>query len=203
MQDVSMRRRLQALVIAAAVALLVISGALLFGMGKPAQAQSIPEPPCTTLYCLDKTATPNPATVGEPITFTITERCPGGIECIDNSVLVDQLPSGLTVESVDPAGTCSWSGNTVTCGRRIFFPNAPFTLTIVATPTGCGTFTNTASHTGGEFNATAEVTYTVVRCPPPTKEQCKNGGWSNPEFAFPNQGTCERAVNRQNRQSRQ
>jgi Ca2+-binding RTX toxin-like protein len=39
MHDVSMRR-LQALVIAAAVALLVVSGALLFGMGKPAQAQS-------------------------------------------------------------------------------------------------------------------------------------------------------------------
>jgi len=31
------------LVIAAAVALLVVSGAMLFGMGKPAQAQSDPE----------------------------------------------------------------------------------------------------------------------------------------------------------------
>jgi hypothetical protein len=200
MHDVSMRRKLQALVIAAAVALLVISGALLFGMGKPAQAQSNPEPPCTTLYCIDKTATPNPATVGEPITFTITQRCPVAVECIGNQDLVDQLPpeAGLTNVSVDPAGTCSASGNTVTCGRRIFFPTAPFTLTIVATPTECGTFKNTASSTGGEFSATDEVTFTVVGCPPPTKEECKNGGWE--DFGFPNQGRCERAWNRQNRQ---
>jgi Domain of unknown function DUF11 len=199
MQDVSMRRMLATLVIAAAVALLVVSGALLFGMGKPAQAQSDPEPPCTTLFCLDKTATPNPATVGEPITFTITERCPGGgpAGCTDIQTLVDQVPPELTVDSVAPAGTCSATGNTVTCGTRVSLPTQPFTLTIVATPTECGTFRNTASH-GGGFPSTATVTFTVVGCPPPTKEECKNGGWE--EFGFPNQGTCVSAWNRQNRQ---
>jgi hypothetical protein len=184
------------------VALLVISGALLFEMGKPAQAQSIPEPPCTTLFCIDKTATPNPATVGDPITFTITQRCPiASALCIGNQVLVDDLPpeAGLTNVSVDPATVCSTtSENTVTCGQRVFTATAPFTLTIVATPTECGTFKNTASQSGGEFNATAEVTFTVVGCPPPTKEECKNGGWE--EFGFPNQGRCERAWNRQNSQ---
>lgn len=197
MHDVAMRKRLAALVIAAAVALLVVSGAMLFGMGKPAQAQSVPEPPCTGLYCLDKTVDSNPATVGEPITFTITERCPGGFECSNPFALVDPLPSGLTVESVDPAGTCSWSGNTVTCGPRISFPNAPFTLTIVATPTECGEFTSTAGQTGGAFQYTASVTFTVVGCPPPTKEECKKGGWE--EYGFPDQGTCVSAWNRQNR----
>jgi uncharacterized repeat protein (TIGR01451 family) len=203
MHDVAMRRRLAALVIAAAVALLVVSGALLFGMGKPAQAQSVPEPPCTTLFCLDKTVTPNPATVGEPITFTITERCPGAPECRSGVDLVDQLPSGLSIDSVDaneptnPDYQCSTSGNTVTCPPfRNYFPTAPFTLTIVATPTECGTFTNTVSKPATGTTATA--TFTVVRCPPPTKEQCKKGGWE--DFGFPNQGTCESAVNRQNRQ---
>jgi hypothetical protein len=46
MHDVAMRGRLAALVIAAAVALLVVGGAMLFGMGKPAQAQE----PCTTNF---------------------------------------------------------------------------------------------------------------------------------------------------------
>jgi hypothetical protein len=61
-------RRLAALVIAAAVALLVVSGAMLFGMGKPAQAQET-YTSCTSspsggdVFCLDKTA-PSTATVG-------------------------------------------------------------------------------------------------------------------------------------------
>jgi hypothetical protein len=208
MQDVAMRRRLAALVIAAAVALLVVSGAMLFGMGKPAQAQSDPEPPCGQQFCLDKTADSSTAIVGEPftfivgepITFTITQRCPG-IEpprgCIDFNALVDTLPSELTVESVDPAG-CTTSGNTVTCPPSRFFTSTqPFTLTIVATPTECGEFTNTASLPTAPNPFTAKVDFTVVRCPPPTKDDCKNGGWR--ELGFPDQGTCVSAVNRQNR----
>lgn len=104
--------------------------------------------------------------MGEPITFTITERCPlNAPGCLDLFPLVDQLPSGLTVESVDPA-ECTESGNTVTCqGTRFFTPTEPFTLTIVAIPTECGSFTNTASH-GGGIPATAEATFTVEGCVP-------------------------------------
>jgi hypothetical protein len=47
---------------------------------------------------------------------------------------------------------------------------------------------------------TAKVTFTVVRCPPPTKEECKDGGWE--EFGFPDQGRCVSAVNRENRENR-
>ena len=103
MHDVAMRRRLQAWVIAAAVALLVVSGALLFGTGKPAQAQSVPEPPCGTEVadqgCIDKTATPGTVEVGDQITFTITQRCPGNAQgCLyfASPPIVDTLPTGLT-----------------------------------------------------------------------------------------------------------
>jgi hypothetical protein len=41
MHDVAMRRMLAALVIAAAVALLVVSGAMVFGMGKPAPRRNL------------------------------------------------------------------------------------------------------------------------------------------------------------------
>ena len=188
-------RRILVLLSTMTIAVLAISGAMLFGMGEPALSQS--EPPCNFNFCLDKRADKDTVTVGEQITFTITERCVAPTGCFDSSPLVDQLPSGLTVDSVDPATLCSTSGNTVTCGERSSSPTAPFTLTIVATPTECGSFTNTASH-GGGTSATATATFTVVGCPPPTKEECKKGGWM--KFGFPDQGTCVSAVNRQNRQ---
>ena len=164
-----------------------------------AQAQSVPEPPCTTSFCIDKTANPSAAVVGEPITFTITQRCVTPGTCVDTRPIVDEVPSGLSIVSVDafdpiqPNYQCTTSGNTVTCsGQRFFTITQPFTLTIVATPTECGTFTNTAG--GGS------VTFTVEGCPPPLptmKEQCKKGGWK--DFGYPDQGTCISDVNRRNR----
>lgn len=48
-----------------------------------AQAQ---EDSCTVatsaVYCLDKTAGPNPANVGKPLTFTITSHCAPGSPCV-------------------------------------------------------------------------------------------------------------------------
>jgi hypothetical protein len=139
------------------IAVLAVSGALLFGMGKPAQAQSVPEPPCTTSFCIDKTATPNPGTVDKPITFTITQRCVTPGTCVDTRDIVDEVPSELSIVSVDafdpiqPDYQCPTSGNTVTCSQlRFFTETQPFTLTIVATPTECGTFTNTVSNGGSD-----------------------------------------------------
>jgi hypothetical protein len=190
-----MRRTIPLLSTMTIAVLLVSVAALLWTQQAKAQE------PCNFSFCLDKTADRSTVTVGEPITFTITERCIH-IECTVFPPLVDQLPSGLAVDRVDDSQAdiqCTTSVNTVTCpGRRISTPTQPFTLTIVATTTECGEFTNTASNSVDPDGA--EAAFTVVRCPPPTKEQCKNGGWSDPAFAFPNQGTCESAVNRQNRQ---
>jgi uncharacterized repeat protein (TIGR01451 family) len=195
-----MSRRPAGLVIAALLAMLVVSGAMLFGMGKPAQAQSVPEPPCTSNFCIDKTANHSTVEVGQQITFTITQRCVVPGTCVDTRPIVDEVPSGLSIVSVDandfddPDYQCTTSGNTVTCSAiRFFTITQPFTLTIVATTTECGTFTNTASGGGS-------VTFTVEGCPPPLptmKEQCKKGGFM--EFGYPDQGTCISDVNRRNR----
>ena len=173
------------------IAVLAVSGALLFGMGKPAQAA---RKDCDTNFCIDKTAAPDTVEVGEQITFTITQRCPETPACASLFDLVDQLPSGLTVDSVDDSQAdyqCSTSGNTVTCPGgpvvRQWTQDQPFTLTIVATTTECGTFTNTAS--SGE--ASGEVTFRVT-CLPATKEECQNGGWR--DLGYPNKGACFRAV---------
>ena len=106
---------------------------------------------------------------------------------------------GLTVVSVDDNGAgsqCTTRENTVTCGSREFTPTQPYTLTIVANTTECGTFTNTAS--AGVYSGSA--TYTVEGCPPQlptTKQQCKKGDWK--EFGYPDQGTCISDVNRRSR----
>ena len=94
----------------------------------------------------------------------------------------------------DPDYQCTTSGNTVTCAQvRFFSETQPFTLTIVATPTECGTFTNTAS----AGSSTGSVTFTVEGCvptTPTTKEQCKKGGYE--EFGFKNQGQCVAFIER-------
>jgi fimbrial isopeptide formation D2 family protein len=180
----------------------VVVGVLVFCvaallLAQQARAQSVPEPPCTTNFCIDKTANPLSVAVGEQITFTITERCPIALACGTTYPISDTLPAGLTLVSVEDNladALCTAIGNTVECTGIIrSTPTAPFTLTIVATATECGTFTNTAS----SANSSGSVTYTVVGCPPSlptTKEQCKKGGYR--EFGYPDQGTCISDVNR-------
>ena len=146
------------------------------------------------IYCIDKTANPSTVTVGERITFTITDRCAINT-CLAFGALVDELPSGLRIESVedsDPNFQCSTNVNTVTCPEVTFTSTQPFTVTIVATTTKCDTFTNTAS----DGSRSGQASFTVEHCVPTTKAQCKNGGWR--DLGWPDQGTCITAVN-QNR----
>jgi len=191
-------RRTVVLSASAALAVFLVGVAMLLWTQ---QAQA--EEACAEHFpvCLDKTATPSTVEVGEQITFTITERCFGEGCVVGIADLVDTLPSGLTVESVVHAGAlqpagyeCTRSENTVTCPSPRFITfEQPFTLTIVATTTECGSFTNTVSD---PLFSSVEATFTVVGCPPSlpmTKAECKNGGWIG--FGYPDQGTCISDVN--------
>jgi uncharacterized repeat protein (TIGR01451 family) len=72
---------------------------MVFGMGNPAQAA---RRVCNTNSCIDKTADADTVEVGEQITFTITQRCPNVTVSFNSFVdLVDTLPSGLSIDSVD------------------------------------------------------------------------------------------------------
>jgi uncharacterized repeat protein (TIGR01451 family) len=169
-------------------------------------------------FCTEKTASADTVQVGEPLTFTIRGYCtPTLINCgsFSSVGMKDTLPKGLDFDSASATGfsgpelgnppqpTCSESEGTVTCAPVAFWfdiPSGtavPFVATIEVIPRQCGTFTNTAQISG--FPSVSE-TFTVVQCPPPTKEECKKGGWSNPALGFPDQGTCVSAWNRQNRQ---
>jgi Domain of unknown function DUF11 len=198
-----MRRSVVRLASGLAAMLLVALGALLWTL--QAQAQE----PCTVDGCIDKTATPDTVAVGEPVTFTVTERCifPTAV-CVNTLELTDAVPSAFTIDSVadsQPNYECSTSGNLVTCPGlprfRTYSPANPFVLTIVATPTECGSFTNTALVGSPPRPDWREARATVmVACLPTTKEQCKNGGWR--DFDYPNQGLCIKDVNLRRASSR-
>jgi hypothetical protein len=93
-----------------------------------------------------KTASPDPVSVGEPLTFTIEVDFEPGEQ---GAIVVDELPESVQFVSaqVDPLGECfPVDDNTVLCA--VENPNiqegGTATITIVVTPTECGTFTNTA-----------------------------------------------------------
>ena len=170
-------------------------------------------------FCAEKTATPDPVKVGEPLTFTIRGYCtPDRINCgrFASGGMTDTLPEGLEFVRASATGyggpvfgnppqpTCTFSESdrTVTCAPLAFWfdlPSGtavPFVATIEVTPTECATFTNTANVAG----QLVSETFTVVGCGPTvptTKEECKKGGWSN--LRWPDQGTCIGAWNNQNR----
>jgi hypothetical protein len=171
---------------------------------------------CQFNHCLEKTvSSEDPVKVGEPLTFTIREFCtltPPLVACessFSELGLTDTLPAGVEFVSATATGyggtelfprpqpTCSESAGAVTCAplsyRFSTIPGSetesPFVATIEVIPTQCGTFTNTASSPTGR---TVSETFTVVGCPPPSKEQCKEGGYE--QFGFENQGRCIKAV---------
>ena len=108
---------------------------------------------------LTKTASPNQAVIGQPVTFTITlataEGDPSGFDTI-----IDTLPAGVQfVSASSDQGTCTESGGTVTC-EDVFVPeNGTATVTIVVIPTQCGTFTNTAQDTASHSEIAAQLEF--------------------------------------------
>jgi hypothetical protein len=93
-----------------------------------------------------KTASPDPVSVGEPLTFTIEVAFEPGEP---GAIVVDELPDSVEFVSaqVDPLGECFLvDDNTVVCAveNPDIQNGGTATITIVVTPTECGTFTNTA-----------------------------------------------------------
>ena len=108
----------------------------------------------TNLPCADKspsvdvsirkTANDAPATVGQPMTYTLT--------IVNNSRVtapavqaVDVLPAGVVFMSATPSqGTCSYSTGVVTCALGNMPGLSTATVAIVVRPTEAGTLINTA-----------------------------------------------------------
>jgi hypothetical protein len=130
--------------------------------------------PCSGGACLDITVSPDPATVGQPLTITITASCAPGSSCAstDTSGLTDTLPSGMSNVSATASGdqpaNCTEGATTVTCAPETYTDTTPFVETISAVPTQCGTFSDTAK-------GAAPATFTVVGCSTPTYSNTQYG----------------------------
>ncbi len=116
-----------------------------------------------------KSASPDPATVGSPLTYTVvgTNNGPDGATGV---TVTDTLPAEVTFGTATwtgaSNGTCSHAGGIVTCAIGSLANAASVTITIVVTPTAAGSITNTASVSGAQTdlvpgNNSASITTTV------------------------------------------
>jgi uncharacterized repeat protein (TIGR01451 family) len=128
---------------------------------------TVPTTPVTPSIDLSvtKTDSPDPATVGNSLVYTI-QASNGSSATATGVVVTDQLPAGVTLVSVSASqGSCSGQP-TMVCALGSLGPGATATITIVVQPTAAGTITNTVTIHGGQpdsnpLNDTAVAT-TVV-----------------------------------------
>jgi uncharacterized repeat protein (TIGR01451 family) len=90
---------------------------------------------------ISKADSPDPVTVGDNLTYTITVTNRGP-DAAANVVVTDTLPSGVTFVSASPG--CVHVAGVVTCNLRYIPAGGSVTITIVVTPTAPGTISNTA-----------------------------------------------------------
>lgn len=88
---------------------------------------------------------PDPVVVGNTLTYTLNVSN-GGPDTAIAVVVNDTLPDSLTgISATTTTGTCSVSGQTVTCDLGGMAPGAGETISIDATPTETGTIQNTGT----------------------------------------------------------
>ncbi|MBK9055264.1 MAG: S8 family serine peptidase [Chloroflexi bacterium] len=121
------------------------------------------------------TDAPDPAEVGETITYTLTVNNAGPNSATGVTV-VDTLPAAVTYQSATPSqGSCMQANGFVTCDLGSVANGAAATVTIVVTTTQTGTVNNTAGvyATSGDpniINNGATTTTEVVPVTGPTTD---------------------------------
>jgi uncharacterized repeat protein (TIGR01451 family) len=93
---------------------------------------------------ISKDDSPDPVTVGDNLTYTITVTN-NGPDAAANVVVTDTLPSGVTFVSASPG--CVHAAGVVTCNLGTIAVGDSVTITIVVTVTAPGTISNTATVT--------------------------------------------------------
>jgi len=91
---------------------------------------------------LTKTDSPDPAHVGQQLTYTLTVTNSGPLVAT-GVVVTDQLPKSTGFGSA--SSPCVRSKNSVTCSFGTIAAGASRTATLVVKPTAKGTITNTAT----------------------------------------------------------
>jgi uncharacterized repeat protein (TIGR01451 family) len=126
------------------------------------------------------TDAPDPASVGQPVTYTIgvTNAGPSIATAV---ALADTLPSGATyVSAASTAGTCTHAGSGVSCDIGTLAAGSAATVTIVVTAAVAGTLSNVATASAAEpdadaSNDSATAATTVTEPTPPPASGCGCG----------------------------
>jgi uncharacterized repeat protein (TIGR01451 family) len=162
------------------IASLLLGMLVLIAIGYSGGASAAPGP---TDLSITKTDSPDPVVQGNNVTYTIrvTNPNPSGGNDAASVVVTDNLPSTADVDYVSAtpsAGTCTKSGNTVTCDLGTVAAGTTATVTIVVKTKKTGTITNTATVTSDQVmspdsntaNNRATATTTVIKQPKPPKK---------------------------------
>jgi uncharacterized repeat protein (TIGR01451 family) len=116
---------------------------------------------------LRKSASPSPAFVGTPLTYTLVVTNVG-LETAPSVMITDTLPASVTfkVASVNQGSCGQPSGGKVVCAVGSVPPTQTITVTLVVTPTASGVITNSAIVSGGPTdpsgNNSATISTTVI-----------------------------------------
>lgn len=135
-----------------------------------------PDESATSDLSVSKSDSPDPATVGGDVTYTVTvaNNGPSGATGV---TVTDTLPTDVAFVSAIPGeGSCAQPGGIITCSLGNLASGATATVAIVVTATAAGTMSNTASVTANESdpntaNNTATAT-TTVTCRAEVPGQC-------------------------------
>ncbi|MGI9119568.1 MAG: right-handed parallel beta-helix repeat-containing protein [Acidimicrobiales bacterium] len=102
------------------------------------------------LLSVTKTDAPDPVTVGQELTYTITVDS-NGTGAATGAKVIDTLPAEVTFVSASATqGSCGQAGGTVTCQLGDLAPDASAVVTVVVAPTTPTTITNTAIATADQ-----------------------------------------------------
>jgi len=106
---------------------------------------------------ISKTADVSSVAVGGTVTWTLvaanTSTAGGGPFDTPNAVVTDTVPSAFSIVSASSTqGSCSVSGQQVTCSLGTLAANATVTITVITTANTGGTHTNTGFITSGSFD---------------------------------------------------
>jgi uncharacterized repeat protein (TIGR01451 family) len=100
-----------------------------------------------------KTDSPDPVYVGSQLAYDVNVKN-NGAATAGGVTLADNLPDNVALDSAAPSqGSCSPSGQTVTCQLGTLGPGDAANVQIRVTPQGGGTITNVASVTSNEDDA--------------------------------------------------
>lgn len=100
-----------------------------------------------------KTDAPDPATLGEELTYTVTvtNNGPGDNDDATGVTVTDNLPAGVSfISATATQGSCSRAGSTVSCNLGDLAKGASATISLVVEPNGTGTISNSASVSANE-----------------------------------------------------